>query len=361
MDKTKIALLGDLALVGKFADYDSFKNHFKDLKKILNSCDYVIANLEHPFSNKANTHVPSSIHLKSNPKNIKMLKYLNINIVNLANNHIFDFGPSEVKKTILTLSENSIDYFGIGSKNLLIKHNSNQINLSGFCCFSTNGNFYSSKLNSFGLPPLTYSNVNRRIKINKDKNYFSLLNFHWGDEHTNYPNNFQRKLIQKLNLNDTVIHGHHSHTIQPFFEDISSSSCIYYGLGNFCFDEVCSLFVKDFSIKLNEDNKKTFIPIIEFSKNKIINIEKIGLYNDQNGLSINSLVLDELSTISNKFRKENQKTLDKIRNSQIDSTKQEKFETKNLKWILKRLNFNSITFKILTFLNRFRFRLFFLK
>ena len=91
MDKTKIALIEDLAFVGRYACQKNTSKYFDEIKHLLNDCNFVIANLETPFTNSKKTNVLSSIHLKTNPINSALLSELNISAVNLANNHIFDF------------------------------------------------------------------------------------------------------------------------------------------------------------------------------------------------------------------------------------------------------------------------------
>ena len=120
----KIALLGDVALFGKF-DLENNSNAFiymKDVSEFLKNYDYVIGNLETPFTELKKSFVSKSAHLKSSKKNIELLRHLNISIVNLSNNHIFDYGIKGFESTIDLLGQNKINYFGVDGVDHIIEN-----------------------------------------------------------------------------------------------------------------------------------------------------------------------------------------------------------------------------------------------
>jgi len=135
-----IALLGDVALYGKYSlNNKNIYNYFSNVAHELKNYDYVIANLETPFCKSIKPYGRKSAHISTSEENVKLLKYLNINIVNLSNNHIFDYGHEGYNNTKRVLKENGIDYFGIENKQLKVEKDNIKIALSGFCCYSTNG------------------------------------------------------------------------------------------------------------------------------------------------------------------------------------------------------------------------------
>ena len=90
----RIALLGDIALFGRLS-YKNSKDlnyYFEDVASFLGTMDYVVGNLETPFSVKKKTSGAKSAYICSDIENIKILKSLHIKAVSLANNHMFDFG-----------------------------------------------------------------------------------------------------------------------------------------------------------------------------------------------------------------------------------------------------------------------------
>ena len=118
----RIALLGDLAFFGRNC-IDSNKailDYFSDASEYLKSCDFVVGNLETPFIEDSRPLPGKSASIKASPNNVELLKYLNVNAVTLANNHVYDFGLEGYELTKSTLDNNSIEYFGIEGKVLTI-------------------------------------------------------------------------------------------------------------------------------------------------------------------------------------------------------------------------------------------------
>ena len=114
----KIALLGDIALFGRLS-YKSSQDidyYFEEVSSFLETMDYVVGNLETPFSVKKKTSGAKSAYIYSDVENIKILKSLHIKAVSLANNHMFDFGKEGYEVTKRLLNENGIEWFGTEGK-----------------------------------------------------------------------------------------------------------------------------------------------------------------------------------------------------------------------------------------------------
>ena len=134
----KIALVGDIGFFGRYSienNVDVF-DYFHEASEYLSQFDYVVGNLELPFLKDGKSIGAKSAYLKSDPRNIALLEYLNINIVTLANNHIFDFGQQGVESTIELLERHNIKHFGLNHKALTL--DDAKIALHGYCCYSTN-------------------------------------------------------------------------------------------------------------------------------------------------------------------------------------------------------------------------------
>ena len=354
----KKAFLGDLLLSGKYCLKNlKYNDPFNQISDYLHGFDLVVANLESPLTARTKSKTFKSMHLRSNPVNIKLLKKLNITLVNLSNNHIYDFDEIGLNDTIDLLKKNNIDYFGVNGEDYIYN---NSLCFSGFTCFSANGNNYSTKKDK-GLRPLTLSIVKDKLDLNKKNNYFSVLSFHWGQEYTNYPDEDQMRLIDNLTRkNDNfLIYGHHSHTIQPYCYDLDKNIAYSFSLGNFCFDEVVSPFVKDFKLKTHPLNEETFIWEVTFDKKKIINVNHLPLNTSKKSIKIDSKVGDKINFLNKEFSVESNYT--EIRENQIKEVSKLKYQKKNFRWYLTRLNYFSIGFKFLVKINKFRYLKNFLK
>ncbi len=343
----KIALLGDVALFGCF----SLKNHpgllekLSTISKYLSSFDYVIGNLETPFSSKGKPYGAKSAYIYSDPINIEVLKALHITHVNLANNHIYDFGKEGFETTLKVLHEANIHYFGVNGKSSIIEDNGSRICLNGFCCYSSNPLKMAKKYGSYGINRLNIGEMVRILKDNNEKGYFNIFSIHSGQEHVHFPSIDLIKIARQLSKEAPyVFYGHHPHVIQG--EESVNNSLINYSLGNFCFDDVYNGIDTKPLITLSDDNRHGIIKELHIHNNQLVdhktvlfNFNNEGVFNfisDQSLLEPYSLPLK--SALSNPDYVINRK-------NQINSYIQNRKNKRNLKWYLKRMRIRY--FKIL--------------
>lgn len=338
----KIALLGDMGFYGKYSlDNEEIYEYFSDVALKLEEFDYVIGNLETPFTTSNKVKGSKSAYIKSEPENIKLLNFLNVNVVNLANNHIFDYGKQGLETTKKMLNEYKIDYFGVDKKELKINKKKSKFVLSGFCCYSTNGIGYNSNINDAGVNVLDPYEVESILLKNHEKGYLNIASFHIGEEHVNYPNYDHVKMARKFASKvPYVFYGHHPHVIQGI-EEIGKS-LIAYSLGNFCFDDVYTNKSKEPLVKQSEENKKSFILVLEIDGNKLINKEVIPLYAGKNKMTLYSDEINqEINHHSKKLNMEKSEYID-VRNNIINNYISNRKSKRNFEWYLKRLNLNSV-------------------
>lgn len=349
----KIALLGDIALIGK---YDLTKNleAFKRLdvvKEYLDRFDYVIGNLESPLTDITKTWIPKSMHLRSPRKNVEVLKYLGIDAVSIANNHTYDFGKKGFAETIETLEQNEIDWFGAYDKDLEIRQNGEAINLSGFCCASTNGvHLGDASANKNTIHLLNRYNVEKQLEKDKDQNVFSLIIPHWGKEHSFYPSRGTIKIaraIAKAKSNLAIV-AHHAHQIQGI--EHVNSNLIAYSLGNFLFDDCVSINGK-MHLQQIEANKKTFVLSLEIKARTLITCSTQGFLDDDKMGLIPFDISKEIEEYSKKINDFESVEYENLRKKQIESVQLQKFGKHDLNWLKARLNYHSIGAKLLTYIN----------
>ena len=230
----KIALLGDIAFFGKYSleNNHNLYEYFQEVSEKLKEHDLVIGNLETPFS-ESNTkpYGFKSAYIRSNPENLELLKFLQIDIVNLANNHIYDFGANSYELTKKLLDEAKIKYFGVENRQLLIDFDDNKIALNGFCCYSTNPLGINSKKNK-GINELDVPTVKKKLIENAKNDLFNICSIHCGQEHVNYPNYDHILMARGLaKFAPYVFYGHHPHVAQGI--EKVNESLLAYSLGNF--------------------------------------------------------------------------------------------------------------------------------
>lgn len=348
----KIAFLGDLAFIGEYTYLNNGEERIKLLAEHLSTYDYVVANLETPLTNVSSTTICKSMHLKADPNNIDLLKKLHIDSVTLGNNHICDYEFQGLEDTIEILNQNGIGYFGVNNKDLILERDNEKISFSGFCCYSANGAKYL-KGEGKGINALTYDNIVSQLEKDKKRSCLSILSFHWGDEHTNYPNRSQAKLAHKIaEIKDVLIHGHHTHTVQGI-EEIDNS-LVAYSLGNFCFDDCTSPFVKNFTVKKSEANRETFVLAVEIINNQIVDYKTVGVYDDKNKGLIFKDISKKMKKISSEIKNCSSEHYQELRNKQIAEIRNQKFQKHDLKWFLSKMNYYSIGSRLGTYVNKIR-------
>ncbi len=337
----KVALLGDIAFFGKHCvnNNPDIYTYFKSVKEQLSKYDFVIGNLETPFRKaNAKTYGSKSAHIGADFENIELLKYLGVGIVNLANNHIFDFGESAFKDTLKLLDESSIQYFGtFNQTDLIIEKEGNKIYLNGYCCYSTN----PLGLGKNGINKFNFLDVKKQLMDNYAKNLNSIFSVHAGQEHVNYPNYDHLYLARELaNVAPYVYYGHHPHVLQGI-ED-NKNSVIAHSLGNFCFDDVYTSMSKEPLIKQTENNKSSVILEIHYEDNKIVGHSEVPIFLGEDEIVVGKEeIIANLKKYSEYLNTEKSEYI-AFRNGLFANYITERKNMRNFNWYIKRLRFKSV-------------------
>ena len=345
--KMRIAFLGDLAVFENGLLKKDWKKYFESVIDILKSCDIVIANLEVPITAAKHTMVCKGIHLKTTEEIIDVLKYLNVRVVNICNNHIFDYGRRGAYDTVNALKNAGIDFFGINKKCFTIKEF--KLSFHSYCCYSTNGAGYMKNENTFGISPLVYNKVINDAEIDKKNGFLSIFSFHWGDEYSCYANELQIKLFHILSrINKCLIYGHHTHVMQGI--EFMDNSLAAYSLGNFYFDDCISTVNKKLVIDQSDINKNGFVLIVDFDVGYILKYEIITYRYDNDKFRIINNI-ERLKTLSNELKDSDSEEYKDKSSNMIAELKKQNLPTKNLSWFFSKMNYYSIGAKLLSYYN----------
>lgn len=229
-----IAFTGDISFSAKFKD--AWKGEFIDAQIVdfLNNADYVVANVESPFTNKAINSARRLNHVSSTDAVEQLIK-MNANVWNLANNHILDCGKEGALDTIELARLNNCKSLGVG-KNLeeaakpLIIGNDEKVGI--ISVVKPWGHIKNSGM------AMTWNNeafIKEQISKLKKSVKWIVLVVHGGDEFSNIPMPWIRKqYLCFLEWGADIIVGHHPHVVQNY--EIIGDKIIFYSLGNFIFD-----------------------------------------------------------------------------------------------------------------------------
>lgn len=257
----KLIAVGDIFLKSK-----NNRNPLKKIKEPFSSSDIVFGNLETVLSNKGK-EVEKRFPLRTDPGKICYLKDVGFNIVNIANNHIMDYGEIGLVDTINILEKSNIKFIGAGRnieealKPIIFEKDGLKI---GFLGFTSVGLIAKEK--SSGCAPLDKGLIFRCVSGLREKVDILIVSLHWGVEYVFYPSPEQQRLARAIidNGADLII-GHHPHVIQGIEE--YKNKLIFYSLGN-CNFGVCQ--------DKNYDGADLgLIVSVEFSKEKGITNYKL--------------------------------------------------------------------------------------
>jgi len=209
----------------------NFNYPFEKIFDYLRTFNYIIINLEGPISNKG-TKIGSIYSFRMKPEVAEALSRANIKIVNLANNHIFDYGKIAFEDTLKNLNENNIKYFGDTYEPLILEEGEVKIGLLGFSDFLRHLKYEKNKI---GIAVID-DDLEEVIKKAKEKVDILIVSFHWGEEYQKLANERQKKLAKiAIDSGADLVIGHHPHVIQNI--EKYKGKFIFYSLGNFIFDQ----------------------------------------------------------------------------------------------------------------------------
>lgn len=242
----KLAFLGDLFLGGEFIPYaekhriDLFKP-FQLISNYLSEVDILFVNFEGPICSGLNKREDVTAIISNHPSIIEFLKKFKICVLNLANNHIMDYGPAGLDKTLMLLDANKLYHIGAGcndieaDKELIIECKNRKV---AFIAYTTDEIHVRSIIARNDRPGcaayLDLDKVVRKIQDLKNKADVICVSLHWGHEYYRYPSTAQVNIAHSLaDVGADYIIGHHPHVIQGI--ENYNNSLIMYSLGNFFF------------------------------------------------------------------------------------------------------------------------------
>lgn len=187
--------------------------------------------------------VPKVFNFKTDPKNITVLQTGNISGVNLANNHILDFGVQGLKDTLKHLKVAHIGYTGAGltlqeaQKPWIVETNGLKLAFFGFTDNEPSWKATEKKPGTNYIP-IRMDHVDevitliQKIRPNVDT---IIISFQWGPNMREHPTEeFQQFARKLIDTGVDIFHGHSAHLVQGI--EIYKNKLILYDTGDFVDD-----------------------------------------------------------------------------------------------------------------------------
>lgn len=204
----------------------------------INNADYNIVNLECPLTDSEERIYKWGSHLKASPECVNLLRKFHNLIVNLANNHIRDYGDRGVRDTIQILKKNDIIYLGAGNNkdNILTEQivNINEKKIAVYAC--AENEFSGAGENNAGANTIDIGKDIFNLQQLKKKADYVIVLYHGGVEFYPYPTpRMQKRLREYIIAGADLVVCQHSHCIGC--KEEYAGGCIVYGQGNFLFGD----------------------------------------------------------------------------------------------------------------------------
>ncbi len=247
MDNISLNIAGDIFLGRRIESIANENPQFLFDDKILDlfrGSNLNIINLESPLTNAGdeNKIVKTGPHLKASPGTIKALDLLNIHLVTLANNHIYDYGEKGLMDTLELCKQHNISAVGAevtltaASKIFYKKIENVTIGIVNIA----ENEWSNADQDHGGANPMNIIANTRSINEAKKSADVVIVVVHGGHEWYHYPS---PRMVDQYRFyaeqGASLIVGHHSHYISGY--EIFQGVPIFYGLGNFLFDSSTKL------------------------------------------------------------------------------------------------------------------------
>lgn len=352
----RIALLGDIAFFGKYSIGGNPRvlDYFRDAAVYLKGFDHVVGNLETPFGTDIAPRGPKSAYIKAEPRNVELLTYLNIDAVNLANNHLFDYGLPGYRCTLDTLQSAGIDWFGTDGRQLRLEDAGGRVALHGYCSFNTNP-LGVARSGRPGVNPLNVRVVEELLRKNHADGFLNIVSVHSGQEHVNYPSRDDVRMARRFaTVCPYVYYGHHPHVLQGF--ERVAGSAIAYSVGNFCFDDVYTDKCAEPLIRQSVNNRQGAILELDIEGGSLVSSRLTPLFAAEERLEIGSSDIEARIARYSDALTQVDAEYEARRKAMVGNYFNERKRSRDLQWYIKRMNLNSVGILLRARYNRNQYR-----
>ncbi len=241
--------VGDIMLsrsIGELIVTNNPSAPFTHVADLFRKADWVVANLECAITDS--TQPENKRYTFNAPlESAEGLSAAGINVVNLSNNHILDYGQAGLVETLNALKFQNIRSFGIGDNSqsshlpLIIDKNGLSIALLSYTDVQIEASSYFDTRDWIadethaGIAWAILPEVQADVVKAREKADLVIVYFHYGIENLDHASQTQHLLATgAIDAGAVLVLGSHTHRLQEIqhYKD----GVIVYGLGNFIFD-----------------------------------------------------------------------------------------------------------------------------
>lgn len=309
-DSVTISFAGDISLADNWEIMPYYNSRKKgvygilseETVKYMNDVDLMIVNSEFSFS-KRGTPTPNKTYtFRANPSNVSIYEEMGVDLVTLANNHVYDYGKDAFLDTLSTLDNAKLPRIGAG-KNLEEAKKPYYFIINGYKIAFIN----ACRAEKYRLTPGATSTTPgiflaynpkpfaEEIKKAKENSDYVIALIHWGTEDSHELQDVQKE-TGKLYIDsgaDMVV-GTHAHALQGV--EFYKEKLIAYNLGDFIFSHgKQDTGILSWVLHFDGTSDYQFIPAVQddFKTSIVYDKEASDLYQKMTNWSINGKFLSD--------------------------------------------------------------------
>lgn len=216
------------------------RDPFEGVSAPLEAADLAIVNLETVIGRGGTPRAKRYVY-RSSPRLLSLAADAGIDMVNVANNHAFDYGREGFEATLEAITDAGLTVVGGGMDRAraeapaLLTIRGTTIAVLGMARVELPMGARAHR----GLSGVTNGFADRRmreaVEAAATKADAVVVTVHMGRERSDCPTPYDRKFVQMLlDAGATVVVGHHPHRVQGFVTE--GDALVAYSIGNFVFD-----------------------------------------------------------------------------------------------------------------------------
>lgn len=239
-ERFRLAAVGDIMLSSGYwgvASEAERQGLFDEVKPFLAEADIAVGNLEGPLTQCPAVAPPWRFCLHGHPLYAQVLHSAGFGVLDLANNHIMDFGWEGVEETLDVLSKAGIRAFGAGV-NLAAARAPLRMSVAGMNVAFLGYNDVPVRLPIYatdtrpGIAPAEIASMIQDVQAARRESDLVVVCLHWGQEMVGCPSPRQRRVARQLIAAGAgMILGHHPHVLQGI-EQVNGG-LVAYSLGTY--------------------------------------------------------------------------------------------------------------------------------
>jgi poly-gamma-glutamate synthesis protein (capsule biosynthesis protein) len=235
-----------------------------DALPLIKSLDVRVINLEAALT-RSELAVPKVFNFKADPDKVQSLIDAEIDVANLANNHILDYSEEGLYETIATLDKAGIKHIGAGKnaaearKPVIIECKRIKLGILGYTDNEPTWKATSTKPGTNYIKIGDIQAVEKDVTPLRNEVDFIIVSIHWGPNMREYPSKeFVQFAHEMIDAGVDIVHGHSAHIFQGI--EYYKNKLILYDTGDFVDDYYVDPFLR---------NDRSFLFIVEVDRSGI--------------------------------------------------------------------------------------------